>query len=78
MVNKAVLLHLICEIIFLVLLGSNVVVKADDPYRYYTWTVSYGTLSPLGVPQQVCNFGYLFIFQRSDLGVSNKGFFFLV
>ncbi|KAI4386705.1 hypothetical protein MLD38_004614 [Melastoma candidum] len=28
-------------------------VNADDPYRYYTWTVTYGTLSPLGVPQQV-------------------------
>ncbi|KAL6222527.1 hypothetical protein ACLB2K_005919 [Fragaria x ananassa] len=24
-----------------------------DPYRYFTWTVTYGTISPLGVPQQV-------------------------
>ncbi|KAH7851461.1 hypothetical protein Vadar_011945 [Vaccinium darrowii] len=24
-----------------------------DPYFYYTWTVTYGTASPLGVPQQV-------------------------
>ncbi|XP_071711118.1 L-ascorbate oxidase homolog [Rutidosis leptorrhynchoides] len=29
------------------------VVKAEDPYKYYTWTVTYGTASPLGVPQQV-------------------------
>ncbi|GAB2279687.1 hypothetical protein Dimus_014329 [Dionaea muscipula] len=29
------------------------VVKADDPYRLYTWTVTYGTIAPLGVPQQV-------------------------
>ncbi|XP_050208094.1 L-ascorbate oxidase homolog [Mercurialis annua] len=27
-------------------------VKAEDPYRYYTWTVTYGTISPLGVPQR--------------------------
>ncbi|KAG6663213.1 L-ascorbate oxidase homolog [Carya illinoinensis] len=25
-------------------------VKAEDPYRYYTWTVTYGTIYPLGVP----------------------------
>ncbi|CAN1331606.1 L-ascorbate oxidase homolog [Linum perenne] len=28
-------------------------VNADDPYRFYTWTVTYGTTSPLGVPQRV-------------------------
>lgn len=27
--------------------------NAEDPYRYYTWTVTYGTISPLGVAQQV-------------------------
>lgn len=32
---------------------SVCVVKADDPYRFFTWTVTYGTLAPLGVPQQV-------------------------
>ncbi|XP_077233110.1 L-ascorbate oxidase homolog [Tasmannia lanceolata] len=32
---------------------SSFLVEADDPYRYYTWTVTYGTRSPLGVPQQV-------------------------
>ncbi|PIA52355.1 hypothetical protein AQUCO_01000308v1 [Aquilegia coerulea] len=31
---------------------SVLVVKAEDPYRYFTWTVTYGTISPLGVPQQ--------------------------
>ncbi|XP_042459924.1 L-ascorbate oxidase homolog [Zingiber officinale] len=25
---------------------------ADDPYRYFTWTVTYGPITPLGVPQQ--------------------------
>ncbi|XAR73950.1 L-ascorbate oxidase [Bertholletia excelsa] len=29
------------------------VVQAEDAYRYYTWTVTYGTASPLGIPQQV-------------------------
>lgn len=28
-------------------------VVADDPYRFYTWTVTYGTIYPLGVSQQV-------------------------
>lgn len=28
-------------------------VNADNPYRFHTWTVTYGTISPLGVPQQV-------------------------
>ncbi|KAI4314927.1 hypothetical protein L6164_027787 [Bauhinia variegata] len=27
-------------------------VIAEDPYRYYTWEITYGTISPLGVPQQ--------------------------
>ncbi|XP_041005220.1 L-ascorbate oxidase homolog [Juglans microcarpa x Juglans regia] len=27
-------------------------VKAEDAYRYYTWTVTNGTIYPLGVPQQ--------------------------
>ncbi|KAF9611408.1 hypothetical protein IFM89_032077 [Coptis chinensis] len=33
---------------------SVLVVEAEDPYRYFTWTVTYGPISPLGVPQQVC------------------------
>lgn len=45
-----VLLPLICGVLAVF---SVALVKADDPYRYYTWTVTYGTLSPLGVPQQV-------------------------
>ncbi|RZC67162.1 hypothetical protein C5167_010852 [Papaver somniferum] len=24
----------------------------EDPYRYFTWVVTYGTISPLGTPQQ--------------------------
>ncbi|KAM3217881.1 L-ascorbate oxidase [Capsicum annuum] len=31
---------------------SVVAVKAEDPYVFYEWNVTYGTISPLGVPQQ--------------------------
>ncbi|KAL5710617.1 hypothetical protein ACHQM5_021159 [Ranunculus cassubicifolius] len=27
--------------------------KAEDPYKFYTWTVTYGIRSPLNTPQQV-------------------------
>jgi len=26
---------------------------AEDPYRFFDWDISYGEISPLGVPQQV-------------------------
>lgn len=54
--EKAVLLHVICGILAVFAVS---LVKADDPYRYYTWTVTYGTRSPLGVPQQVGNFTFI-------------------
>lgn len=28
-------------------------VNADNPYRYYTWKITYGDIYPLGVKQQV-------------------------
>ncbi|KAL3634904.1 hypothetical protein CASFOL_021958 [Castilleja foliolosa] len=28
------------------------IVAAEDPYRFFTWNVTYGTIYPLGVPQQ--------------------------
>ncbi|XP_043706086.1 L-ascorbate oxidase homolog [Telopea speciosissima] len=34
-------------------LSAVAMVCAEDPYFYFTWNVSYGTISPLGVPQQV-------------------------
>ncbi|GMN49590.1 hypothetical protein TIFTF001_018757 [Ficus carica] len=27
-------------------------IRAEDPYLFFTWNVTYGTISPLGVPQQ--------------------------
>lgn len=53
MEKKAVLLHLVCGVLAVF---SVAVVKAEDPYKFYTWTVTYGTRSPLGVPQQVVVF----------------------
>jgi hypothetical protein len=37
-----------------VLVVVAALVGADDPYRYFTWTVTYGPISPLGTAQQVC------------------------
>ncbi|CAK9312338.1 unnamed protein product [Citrullus colocynthis] len=28
------------------------IVRGEDPYFFFTWNVTYGTISPLGVPQQ--------------------------
>lgn len=52
--GRKVLLRSIC--VALLALLSVSLVKAEDPYRYFTWTVTYGTASPMGVPQQVINF----------------------
>ncbi|XP_010255119.1 PREDICTED: L-ascorbate oxidase homolog isoform X2 [Nelumbo nucifera] len=46
----AILLHLVLGVLACL---SVPLVKAEDPYKYYTWTVTYGKISPLGVPQQV-------------------------
>ncbi|CAL0328051.1 unnamed protein product [Lupinus luteus] len=40
-------------IVLLCCLSAVWVVQGEDPYLYFTWNVTYGTLSPLGVPQQV-------------------------
>lgn len=48
--GNAVLLHLLCGVLAVL---SASLVNADDPYRYYTWTVTYGTVKLLDVPQQV-------------------------
>ncbi|KAH9616998.1 hypothetical protein KSS87_023233 [Heliosperma pusillum] len=39
-------------IVGFVAIFSISVANADNPYRFFTWTVTYGTISPLGVPQQ--------------------------
>ncbi|KAF3444365.1 hypothetical protein FNV43_RR14057 [Rhamnella rubrinervis] len=32
--------------------GAITVIRGEDPYIFFTWNVTYGTISPLGVPQQ--------------------------
>lgn len=43
-------------------------VTAEDPYRFFNWVVTYGQISPLGVPQRVCK---LFAIYFSSFGTSN-------
>ncbi|XP_074577901.1 L-ascorbate oxidase homolog [Curcuma longa] len=46
--SATALLACICLLAFI-----SPAVLAEDPYLFFTWKVTYGTLSPLGVPQQV-------------------------
>ncbi|KAK6939268.1 Multicopper oxidase, N-terminal [Dillenia turbinata] len=39
----------LCALILFQLVAN---VVADDPYRFFNWNVTYGTIYPLGVPQQ--------------------------
>ncbi|KAF3444364.1 hypothetical protein FNV43_RR14056 [Rhamnella rubrinervis] len=32
--------------------GAISVVQGEDPYLFFTWNITYGTISPVGVPQQ--------------------------
>lgn len=43
----------VMHLLLLSLLATMSVVKGEDPYFFFTWNVTYGTLSPLGIPQQV-------------------------
>ncbi|PHU27381.1 L-ascorbate oxidase -like protein [Capsicum chinense] len=63
--GKVALFHLVCGI--LIFWSSVSVVKAEDAYKYFTWTVTYGTASPLGVPQQVILINGQFPGPRLDL-----------
>ncbi|XP_047333360.1 L-ascorbate oxidase homolog [Impatiens glandulifera] len=50
--QKGICVDLICGLI-LVFLSGCCLVKAEDPYKYFTWVVTYGTAAPLNVSQQV-------------------------
>ncbi|CAH9145489.1 unnamed protein product [Cuscuta epithymum] len=47
--------------------SPSFIVRAEDPYKYFTWTATYGTASPLGVPQQVILINGQFPGPRLDL-----------
>ncbi|KAK9274325.1 hypothetical protein L1049_019139 [Liquidambar formosana] len=38
--------------LLLCLSAGATVVRGEDPYLFFTWNITYGTISPLGVPQQ--------------------------
>lgn len=62
--GNVALFHLICGIF---IFWSVSLVKAEDTYKYFTWTATYGTLYPLGVPQQVILINGQFPGPRLDL-----------
>lgn len=66
--GKLGLLHLLCGIL---VFWTVSVVKAEDAYRYFTWTATYGMASPLGTPQQVILINGQFPGPRLDL-VTNE------
>ncbi|XP_058735363.1 L-ascorbate oxidase homolog [Vicia villosa] len=45
MARGAILALMVC-------LMATTAVRSEDPYVYYTWNVTYGTVAPLGIPQQ--------------------------
>ncbi|GAA0162278.1 oxidase [Lithospermum erythrorhizon] len=63
------LVQLICSILAL---WSTYVVNAEDDYKYYTWTVTYETSSPLGVSQKVILINGQFPGPRLDLVTNNN------
>ncbi|BAT01710.1 Os07g0510833 [Oryza sativa Japonica Group] len=44
--------NVVAAALFLFLATSALLVAGDDPYRFFTWTVTYGDITPLGVKQQ--------------------------
>ena len=44
---------ILCFCVGIMALLIDTRVQAEDPYRYYTWTVTYGTRTVLDIPQTV-------------------------
>ncbi|CAH9126231.1 unnamed protein product [Cuscuta epithymum] len=45
-------LRIALPLALLLLLHLFATAKAESPYRFFTWNVTYGTIYPLGIPQQ--------------------------
>lgn len=41
-----------CTVVVAVVALLSRAAMGEDPYLFFTWNVTYGTISPLGVPQQ--------------------------
>ncbi|XP_020085801.1 L-ascorbate oxidase homolog [Ananas comosus] len=52
MANSPALLLPLLLLGFVLFVAPPLLVSADDPYRYFTWTVTYGDIYPLGSKQQ--------------------------
>ncbi|KAI3887263.1 hypothetical protein MKX03_023473 [Papaver bracteatum] len=51
--GEVMILKLLAGVLAMIFMSSMVLqVKAEDQYRYFTWKVTYGTIKPLGVPQE--------------------------
>lgn len=50
-----------CLMVFLLVIVECI--NGEDPYRFYTWNVTYGDIYPLGVKQQVLILMYFFLIQ---------------
>lgn len=65
--------YLCFAIVYILAAGS---VGAEDPYRFFTWNVSYGDIYPLGVRQQVVFFfSEMVFFSFFDLQCNMHAFF---
>ena len=43
------------------------IVAAEDPYRFFTWNVTFGDIYPLGIRQQVCYLNLLLFLRKNQL-----------
>lgn len=50
MLRKSALISRLCVVYFVAMLA--IVARAESPYRFFTWNVTYGDIYPLGVRQQ--------------------------
>ena len=57
---------LIVSLILMIGFWSGLV-SGEDAYMHYTWTVTYGTAAPLGVPQQVITLLLLYCQMNKNL-----------
>lgn len=56
-----------CSLFSLVLL-LVACVNGEDPYRFYTWKVTYGDIFPLGVKQQVY-FIFILLLHMNEMNI---------
>jgi hypothetical protein len=43
----------LCFVVLLAASSLLLAARAEDPYRFYTWNITFGDIYPLGVKQEV-------------------------